>query len=77
MCVCVCVCVFSGGDVKELEKAIVNLVKSENADIKQIRRSSLTDLVAVAPLRRPLQTLGVSPRISFGVSLRVSIAGLF
>ena len=35
VCVCVCVCVFSGGDVKELEKAIVNLVKSENADIKQ------------------------------------------
>lgn len=25
----------SDGDVKELEKAIVNLVKSENADIKQ------------------------------------------
>ena len=30
MCVCV-----SDGDVKELEKAIVNLVRSENADIKQ------------------------------------------
>lgn len=26
---------FSDGDVKELEKAIVNLVKGENADIKQ------------------------------------------
>jgi len=33
--VCVCVGLCSDGDVKELEKAVVNLVKSENADIKQ------------------------------------------
>ena len=31
----ICVCCCSPGDVKELEKAIVSMVRAENADIKQ------------------------------------------